>query len=220
MKFIMIRGTTGTGKSHFLSYIGQELLSLSKQNLGNGKTGYELFSGRGQHRLSSSPFQIWKSIIKSMLKGRSRASSNLEAIRKLKASSANYSSPTGREQLISPRHQLISPRQMLISPRQQLISPRSPLETPSKYFSSQNFIYHFNKGMDNMNSDVLNELPNELQDLKPLLNASIFHSHVFESNEVFESIPTHLRMEYTTNLLYHIIEIYTRRNPKNTVIFM
>ena len=202
MKFIMIRGTTGTGKSHFLSYIGQELLSLSKQNLGNGKTGYELFSGRGQHRLSSSPFQIWKSIIKSMLKGRSRASSNLEAIRKLKASSANCSSPTGREQ------------------RQHLISPRSPLETPSKYFSSQNFIYHFNKGMDNMNSDVLNELPNELQDLKPLLNASIFHSHVFESNEVFESIPTHLRMEYTTNLLYHIIEIYTRRNPKNTVIFM
>ena len=111
MKFIMIHGTTGTGKSHFLSYIGQELLGLSKHDFGNGKIGFELFSGRGQHRLSSSPFQIWKSIIKSMLKRPTRALSNLETIRKLRSSSGNCSSP-----------------------RQQPDSPRANLGTPSKYY--------------------------------------------------------------------------------------
>lgn len=83
-------------------------------------------------------------------------------------------------------------------------------------------IFDISIGIDieNVNFDILNELPEDLQELKPLLNGTIFHSQVFKSNKFFESLPSNGRMVNTINLLCSIIEIYVRQNPKNTVIFL
>lgn len=84
MKIILISGTTGTGKSHFLSYLWRELINMS--SIRNGKMGFEIFLGQGQHRSSSSPFQIWISVVKSILMLPARASTKVELVRKLKNS--------------------------------------------------------------------------------------------------------------------------------------
>ena len=91
MKLVMIEGSTGIGKSHYLSFLSQELLKLSKYSnkVNKKKIGFEVLSSKAISLQVSSPFQIWRPIIMSILKKPGKAMSNVEMVRKLRNTSSD-----------------------------------------------------------------------------------------------------------------------------------
>lgn len=66
----------------------------------------------------------------------------------------------------------------------------------------------------------MRDLPIDLQQYLPLLNTIIFQTNVLEANAKVDGLTTTDRMDISIKLLFHIVELYILKSPKNVVLFL